>query len=107
MEKLVERIEELEALLAAALGRIVALEEQLRQNSRNSSKVPSSDMGRRKVPKETTGRKPGGQPGHPGTMRGPVPSDQVGEVVDLDPETCENCGTRLEAAAKRQPKAPC
>ena len=45
MEKLVKRIEELEALLAVALGRIVELEEQLRQNSRNSSKSPSSDMG--------------------------------------------------------------
>jgi transposase len=100
MEKLVKRIEELEALLAVALGRIVELEEQLRQNSRNSSKSPSSDMGRRKVPKETTGRKPGGQPGHPGTMRDPVPQDQVGEVVDLDPETCANCGTRLEAAPR-------
>ena len=100
MEKLVKRIEELEALLAVALSRIVELEEQLWQNSRNSSKSPSSDMGRRKVPKETTGRKPGGQPGHPGTMRDPVPQDQVGEVVDLDPETCANCGTRLEAAPR-------
>lgn len=100
MEKLVKRIEELEALLAAALGRIVELEGQLRQNSRNSSKPPSSDMGRRKVPKETTGRKPGGQPGHPGTMREPVPPDQVGEVVDLDPEICANCGAQLEAAPR-------
>jgi len=94
------RIEELEALLAAALGRIVELEGQLRQNSRNSSKPPSSDMGRRKIPKETTGRKPGGQPGHPGTMRDPVPPDQVGEIVDMDPETCANCGAQLEAAPR-------
>lgn len=100
MEKLVKRIEELEALLAAALSRIVELEGQLRQNSRNSSKSPSSDMGRRKVPKETTGRKPGGQPGHPGTMRDPVPPDQVGEVVDLDPENCANCGAQLEASPR-------
>jgi hypothetical protein len=40
MEKLVKRIEELEALLTAALGRMVALEDQLRQNPRNSSKAP-------------------------------------------------------------------
>jgi hypothetical protein len=40
-------------LLTAELGRMVALEDQLRQNARNSSKAPSSDMGRRKVPKET------------------------------------------------------
>jgi len=78
----------------------VELEGQLRQNSRNSSKPPSSDMGRRKVPKETTGRKPGGQPGHPGTMRDPVPPDQVGEIVDMDPETCANCSAQLEAAPR-------
>ena len=100
MEKLIKRIEELEALLAAALGRIVELEEQVRQNSSNSSKAPSSDIGRRRVPQEATGRKPGGQPGHPGTMRDPVPPDQVGEFVDLDPETCANCGTPLEAAPR-------
>jgi len=100
MENLVKRIAELEALLAAALARIVDLEEQLRQNSRNSSRPPSSDMGRRKVPKEAKGRKPGGQPGHAGTMREPVPPDQVGEVVDQDPETCANCGAPLEAAPR-------
>ena len=100
LERLEKRVLELEALLAAALARIVDLEGQLKQNSGNSSRPPSSDMRRRKVPKETTGRKPGGQPGHPGTMREPVPSDQVAEIVDRDPETCANCGSSLEDAPR-------
>ena len=99
-ERLEKRVAELEVLLAAALARIVDLEGQLRQNSRNSSRPPSSDMGRRKVPKEPKGRKPGGQPGHAGAMREPVPADQVGEILDQDPETCANCGAPLGAAPR-------
>jgi transposase len=100
MKDLAKRIEQLEALLAAALARIAELEEQLRQNSSNSSKPPSSDMGRRKVPKAATGRKPGGQAGHVGTTRELVAPEQVDEVVDRDPETCANCGTPLEKAPR-------
>lgn len=86
-------MEELETLLAAALARIAELEEQLRQNSRNSSKPPSSDLWRPKPDKRDSGRKPGGQPGHPGTKRETVPSEQVDEVVDRDPETCARAST--------------
>jgi hypothetical protein len=127
MEKLVKRIEELEALLAAALGRIVELEEQVRQNSRNSSKAPSSAMGRRKVPQGNDRRKPGGQPGHlagvairPRTCWGnPSPASCIG----IDGSHTSSCSvleasfaTRTfediskpcwKAAAERLPKAPC
>lgn len=102
-----DEISELRALVAELLAenarlraRIAELEEQLRQNSRNSSKPPSSDMGRRKVPKVPGGRKPGGQPGHAGTTREIVPPEKVDEIVDQDPETCANCGTPLEAAPR-------
>ncbi len=102
-----DEIIELKAALEKALARIEALEaenlklrEQLRQNSRNSSKPPSSDFGRRKMPKEPAGRNPGGQPGHAGTTREIVPPEKVDEVVDQDPETCANCGTPLEMAPR-------
>ena len=103
-----DEISELKAALAEALeanaklrAEIVVLKELLRQNSSNSSKPPSSDMGRKsKARGEASGRKPGGQPGHEGTTREIVPPDQVSEVVDQDPETCANCGSPLEAAPR-------
>src|SRR5689334_25315272 len=59
-----ERIEQLEAEVAD-------LRRQLGQNSTNSSRPPSSDSPFTKpAPKSLrrrTGRKPGGQPGHPGS----------------------------------------
>ncbi len=97
-----DEITELKEALAKALARIAALEaenqklwEQVRQNSTNSSKPPSSDFGRRKAAKAFAGRKPGGQPGHAGASREIVAPEQVGQVVDQDPETCANCGAPL------------
>src|SRR5712692_3513060 len=53
------------------LARVAALEEQVRQSSRNSSKPPSSDPP--SVPprpvQERSGRRAGGQPGHAGHGR--------------------------------------
>ncbi len=99
-ERLTKRVEELEILLAAALARIGELEAQLRQNSRNSSKPPSSDLGRPKPSQRSSGRKPGGQPGHSGAKREVVPPEQVDEVIDQDPEVCANCGAPLADAPR-------
>jgi transposase len=59
-----ERIEQLEA-------EVGELRRQLGQNSRNSSKPPSSDSPFTKPAprslRRRSGRKPGGQPGHPGS----------------------------------------
>lgn len=87
------RIAELEKLLAAALARIADLEARLGQNSTNSSKPPSSDPPgtMRKLPKAPSGRKPGGQPGHPKRERELLPVDQVDKVVDLIPDRCGEC----------------
>lgn len=98
-----DEISELKALVAELLAenarlraRIEELEAQLRQNSRNSSKPPSSDMGKHKAPKGPVGRKPGGQPGHEGTTREVMQPEKVDQIVDQDPETCANCGAELE-----------
>jgi len=107
MDAILRRIEELETRLAEALAenvrlraRVEELEAQLRQNSSNSSKPPSSDMGHRKLPKSPTGRKAGAQPGHSGSSREVAPPEKVGEVVDREPETCANCGTPLDMAPR-------
>ena len=64
--------------------RLQALEEQVKLNSRTSSKPPSSDGpgGRGSRPaKPKSGRKVGGQPGHKGSFRAMLPSDQVDQQV--------------------------
>jgi transposase len=79
--------------------RIAALEERLNQNSRNSSKPPSSDpptTSREAYPKRTpSGRKVGGQPGHVGHTRPLKPLDQVQDVIELRPTSCGACGALL------------
>lgn len=97
-----QRIAELEAL-------VVELRARLDQNSRNSSKPPSSD-GYAKQPAETnnkkrslrrrSGRKPGGQKGHQGhhLQRREDPDRAVLHEV----KTCECCGRDLRGAPIEQ-----
>jgi transposase len=75
---------------------------QLRKNSTNSSKPPSSDNVQDKNVKPKTGnsndkkkRKPGGQPGHEGSNRELIPVEEVNDLIHHYPEECENCGKAL------------
>ena len=79
-----------------ALEREVAdLKARLGQTSQNSSKPPSSDPpGTARPPKESSGRKPGGQPGHPGAGR--ALAAKVDEVVELKPARCGHCDRSLK-----------
>lgn len=80
--------------------RVAELEQQLRSNSRNSSKPPSSDSAFVKpAPKSLRGRsglKPGGQPGHPGQTLTRVMAPD--EIVEHEPVSCSGCAGPLEAA---------
>lgn len=93
---------ELAALRAeneALKSRVADLETQLRTNSRNSSKPPSSDGPAKPAPKSLrrpTGRKPGGQAGHEGTTLTQVPDPDI--VIRHDPSHCKGCGTDLAGA---------
>jgi len=91
--------EQLAALVveqAAAIQRleaeVVELKRRLAQNSRNSSRPPSSDGLAKPAPKSLrrpSGRKPGGQPGHDGGHLAQVAMPD--EVVDHAPEACGGC----------------
>lgn len=77
-------------------------------NSGNSSMPPSSD-GPADVPKKTqrtpSGRKRGGQPGHPKADRSLIPTEQCDHVETLKPPECTRCGTPLsgdDPAPKRK-----
>ena len=106
-EELLAENAQLKAALAAALARIAELEqlvakllEEKGRNSSNSNKPPSSDAPttraeRRAKNKDKSGRKRGGQPGHEGSQRALVPTEEVDDVVDHFPVECENCWAAL------------
>lgn len=71
--------------------RITQLEEQLKLNSKNSSKPPSSDQKGSSQPH----KKGGAQPGHPGHFRPLFSAAQIHKRVSLKVTTCPTCGTSV------------
>ena len=104
-EKLRDRAKRAVEEIAEKDKQIADLERQLavrKQNSRNSSKPPSSDglagdsrLRGRPPRRQASRRKPGGQPGHPGQHRSLVPPERVNEVRTVLPERCGHCGHGL------------
>lgn len=96
-------------LIRELMTRVQELEAQIAKNSSNSGKPPSSD-GLKKPPKTKSqrglsGKKPGGQNGHPGKTLEQVENPDY--VVTYSPSACEGCGHSLEevkgiSSAKRQ-----
>ena len=84
--------------------RIRELEGRLRQDSSNSSRPPSSDPPQATKQRQATptGRKRGGQPGHPGAFRSLLPVEQVDEVVVVVPEHCRRCQQPLPSTEDRR-----
>lgn len=77
------------------------LERRLGMNSTNSSKPPSSDPpGTIRRRKRRSGRKRGGQRGHPGTCRTLLPPERVDEIVHHRPAHCRRCRASLAGAAE-------
>ena len=99
VEELLVHIAEQQQMLAALADRVRALEEQLAKDSHNSSKPPSSDGLRKRARslRRPTGRKPGGQRGHPGSTLQWVETPD--RVVEHSPRHCRRCGTLLERVA--------
>lgn len=81
-------------------ARIRELEAQRATDSHNSSKPPSTDGFRKPAPKsrrKRTGRKPGGQKGHPGSTL--ALSDTPDHVIPHPVDACPCCGRDLSAQA--------
>jgi transposase/uncharacterized coiled-coil protein SlyX len=104
VEQLLATVAEQQRVLAeqqAALQRLTAqvkhLQDRLATNSHNSSKPPSSDGLARKAKarRPRSGKRPGGQPGHPGqTLTMVADPDQT---LSHLPATCAACQAELSA----------
>jgi len=96
---LVERVyalmDQQQAQIAELRARVQALEDQLATNSRNSSKPPSSDSFTKPTRslRQPSGRKTGGQPGHPGTTLQQVAVPDQTRIHE--PAQCVACGASL------------
>lgn len=98
-------IARLEARIDEQDAQIAELKARIGQNSRNSSKPPSSDGYGKPAPKKRSlrrpsGRKQGGQDGHEGARLEPVAVPD--ERVEHQPERCDGCGGSLAGAERLQ-----
>jgi transposase len=93
-----QRVQELEQTNAAQAAEIQELRDQLAKNSRNSSKPPSSDgLKKPRVQnlRRKTGRRRGGQKGHPGHTLEMV---ELPDHVRVHPVSqCPHCATDLRS----------
>lgn len=89
VDVLLQRIVDLEAEIAA-----------LHKTPRNSSLPPSSEHPHaRPAPKKpSSGKKPGGQPGHPKHERALISVEQCHDLVTIKPDACRRCGQPLTGA---------
>jgi transposase len=89
-----ETVQGLKAAIQQVEATVHQLREQLQQNSRTSSRPPSSDppqaLGQRPH-REPSGRRPGGQLGHAGQTRTLLPVEAVEVVIPVKPERCSRC----------------
>ncbi len=98
------QIVELRSQVAVLGERVAQLERQAGRDSSNSSKPPSSDSPYTKTPRKPkgrslrgrSGRKPGKQPGDPGTTLAQVPDPD--HIVVCAPDRCAGCGHDLADA---------
>jgi len=88
---------EAQAIIRLLIARIEALEARLNKTPQNSSLPPSSQHPHAKPasPRKPSGKKPGGQAGHPKYERALIPTGECREVLTLKPSACRRCGSRL------------
>jgi transposase len=96
-----ELLAQTKAELERANARVAELEAQVRKNSSNSSRPPSSDGPAKPPPTSLRGRsgkRPGGQAGHRGQTLCQV--ERPDRTERHEPECCRGCGAGLAGAAE-------
>jgi transposase len=92
IDNMQQTIDGLQQMIETLNQTVKELTEKLSMNSRNSSKPPSSDGLGKPSPKslrQPSGKKPGGQEGHPGSFLGSVAKPD--EIVRHMPSSCSGC----------------
>lgn len=95
-EKLLEENAKLRALVQQLMDRVAHLEAQLKQNSKNSSKPPSSDQKPNLLPKNKKEKRPY----HPGASRQLLPESAVTSREIRTVESCPRCNSPMEPTGK-------
>jgi transposase len=88
------RVTALEMAVQRLEATVQDLKERVQQDSRTSSRPPSSDPPQsisRRPRRDPSGRRPGGQPGHEGQTRALIPVDEVDIVLPVKPTRCPHC----------------
>lgn len=95
VERLLATIEQQQEQIAEVNARGKEVADRLALNSYNSSKPPSSNAPaqRTKSSRTPSGKKPGAQPGHPGTTLKASPAPD--HVVHHSASACQSCGQNL------------
>src|SRR5438309_11770707 len=90
-----------DASIAELEQRLAALEARLGTNSTNSSLPPSANPpgAPKPVVKPKSGRRRGGQPGHPPHLKQLLPAERVDHVKTFVPDHCDHCHAALPAKA--------
>jgi len=102
---LLARIDQQDRRIAQLEARVNELESRLGKTPQNSSLPPSSQHPHAKPapPRRASGKKPGGQPGHPKQERTLIPTEQCHAVVTLKPSACRRCGKSLPPGTDPEP----
>lgn len=100
-EAVLELVQKMNQTILQLSTRVQLLEDQIAKNSGNSSKPPSSDGLKKSRPRhtrslrESSGKKPGAQEGHPGHHLEMV--DKPDGMQKYEVERCAHCQANLEA----------
>ena len=100
-----ERIGQHEQIVEQLTARVASLEEELArrkgrsrrgaQGGSSGSSASASSRSDASGRRRSSGRSPGGQPGHEGHGRSWVSVDEVDELIPVKPSTCPGCGQPL------------
>jgi transposase len=104
-----DQVAALQATVTKLQGQIADLQARAHQNSGNSSRPPSSDPpgARPHLKRKPSGRKRGGQKGHPGHARIQLGADRITAQVEHRPVQCPGCTLPLDATLPSEGEPIC